>query len=229
MTDAPGDFEAVHLVVHQVAAHRDGGSTSDSTNGWEILEADSSTYDLMTLRDGVFAGIGLAKVPAGHYTQLRLKLGANSDVVMGGVTYPLDVPSGLQSGLKLVGSFDVPANGLLEIALDFDAGRSIVTTGAGGYVLEPTVRVVPFSTAGAISGSVQPAGAAAGVFALQGADTVGSASTAVDGTFQVSVLPQGTYSLALHPQVGFRDTVLSGVVVTAGSTASVGNVQLTAQ
>ena len=63
-------------------------------------------------------------MPAGHCTQIRLKLGAGSNVVVDGVTYPLTVPSGLQSGYKLVGEFDVPASGLVELALDLDAARS---------------------------------------------------------------------------------------------------------
>jgi hypothetical protein len=88
---------------------------------------------------------------------------------------------------------------------------------------------MPFSTAGAISGSVSPASAATTIFALQGPDTLSSATTASDGTFQVSVLPAGSYLLALHPAEGFRDTTISGVAVTAGSTTSVGSIQLTAQ
>src|SRR5439155_15504331 len=114
MTDAPGDFEHVNLVVTQVVAHLADGSDSDSAeensdstgagSGWIVLNNTGTTYDLVALRNGVFAVIGTASVPAGHYTQLRLKLGAGSNVVLGGTTYPLTVPSGLQKGLKLVGS-----------------------------------------------------------------------------------------------------------------------------
>ena len=228
MTDAPAAYQAVNLVIREVAVHL-AGAESDSTSGWEVIKADSAVYDLLTLRNGVFASIGTSKVPAGHYTQIRLKLGHGSTVVSGGVTYPLTVPSGLQSGYKLVGSFDVPSNGLVDLALDFDATRSIIVTGSGTYLLKPTVRVMAFSTAGAIRGSVAPAGTACAIYAIQGADTLGSAAAAGDGTFQVSVLPAGTYSLSLHPAAGFRDTTLAGVAVTAGSTTNVGTVTLTPQ
>src|SRR5690242_3252804 len=117
MTDAPGDFQEVNLSILQVSAHFGGAEAegeSDSTGGWQVLRSDPMNVDLLTLRNGVFTTLALAKVPAGHYTQIRLKLGPGSNVVIDGVAHPLTVPSGLQSGYKLVGSFDVPANGLLE-------------------------------------------------------------------------------------------------------------------
>jgi hypothetical protein len=139
------------------------------------------------------------------------------------------VPSGLQTGLKLVGSFDVPANGLLDVALDFDAARSIFQTGAGSYTLAPTVRVMPFSTAGAIRGSLSPAGTLATIYALQLADTLGRTTVAADGGFTISVLPPGTYAVAFHPATGFRDTTIAGIQVNAGATTDVASVQLTPQ
>src|SRR5689334_9121263 len=210
MTDAPGEFQEVNLSIIQVSAHLDGPEAegeSDSTGGWQVLRADPMNVDLLTLRNGVFTTLALAKVPAGRYTQIRLKLGPGSNVVIDGVTHPLTVPSGLQSGYKLVGSFDVPANGLLNLALDFDAARSIVLTGSGTYILKPTVRVMPFSTAGSITGQVLPDSVATTVYAIQAPDTLGSAVTS-GGFFSVDVLPAGTYSLAFHPSTAYRDTTL---------------------
>lgn len=229
MTDAPADFQEVNLEITQVSAHLGGaGTDSDSTSGWQVLRAESINVDLLTLRNGVFTTLALAEVPAGHYTQIRLKLGAGSNVVVDGVTYPLTVPSGLQSGYKLVGSFDVPTNGVLTLALDFDAARSIVLTGSGTYLLKPTVRVMPISTAGSITGHVLPESVSTTVYAIQAADTIGSALTS-NGDFTVSVLPAGTYSLAFHPATAYRDTTLANVIVTSGATTNVGTVQLTPQ
>jgi hypothetical protein len=241
MTDAPGDFESVNLVVTQVAAHIAGseapagamadsdGSGADTTSGWVVLNDTPATYDLLTLQNGVFTTLGSARVPAGHYTQVRLKLGAGSNVVVGGVTHPLIVPSGLQTGLKLVGEFDVPDNGLLDIALDFDAARSILLTGAGDYHLKPTVKVLPFTTAGAITGAVSPAGTETAVYAIQDPDTLGTAMAGADGHFTLGVLAPGTYSVALHPASGYRDTTLTGVSVPPGATTDVGTIELTAE
>jgi hypothetical protein len=229
MTDDPADYQAVNLSITQVSAHFEGaGAESDSTNGWQVLRSDPFDVDLLTLRNGVFTTLALAKVPAGHYTQIRLKLAPGSNVVVDGTTYPLTVPSGLQSGYKLVGSFDVPANGLLALTLDFDAARSIVLTGSGKYLLKPTARVIATSTAGSITGHVLPDSVSTAVYAIQAADTVGSAETS-GGDFTVSALPAGTYSLAFHPATAYRDTTLAGVLVNPGAATNVGAVQLTPQ
>ena len=71
-------------------------------------------------------------------------------------------------------------------------------------------------------------GSDGGSYAIQGADTVGSALTS-GGDFTVNVLPVGTYSLAFHPGTAYRDTTIAGVAVTAGTTTNVGAVQLTPQ
>ena len=241
MTDAPGDFEHVYLVVDQVSAHLAGSGDEGTTfvqadtdtvvseGGWIVLEDTPATYDLLALQNGVFTTIGLGKVPAGRYTQIRLKLGSGSTVVVDGAEHALTVPSGLQTGLKLVGNFDVPANGLLDVALDFDAARSVHQNGRGTYILRPTVKVLPFSTAGGITGLVAPAGTETSVYALQAGDTLGTASAAADGRFTLGVLAPGAYDVAFHPAAGFRDTTLAGVAVAPGATTDVGTVQLTAQ
>jgi hypothetical protein len=225
MTDAPAGYDAVRLVVEQVAIHREDADSA----GWEVLNSTPATYDLLTLRNGVFATIGMAQVPPGHYTQVRLKLGAGSELVVDGVTYPLVVPSGMQSGYKLVGEFDVPADGLVDLALDFDAGRSIVQTGAGQYKLKPTVRVLPFVSAGTIRGHLLPEGTAAEVYAIVGADTIATTLPGSDGRFALTPLAAGIYDVAVHPAAGYRDTTLAGVAVVAQHDTDLGDIQLTPQ
>lgn len=241
LTDDPAAYDAINLVVTEVSAHLAGAEAVPDTDsdgivdsdagddgGWTVLSRDTVTYDLLALRNGVFTTIGLARIPAGHYTQIRLKLGHGSNLVVGGTPHPLVVPSGLQTGLKLIGSFDVPPGGLLDVALDFDASRSVILTGGGTYMLKPTVKVMTFSTAGAIRGKVLAAGTTS-VFAIQAADTLGTATTAADSTFIISVLPAGTYSVAFHPSGAYKDTTITGVAVTAGHTTDVGDVPLSPQ
>ena len=232
MTDAPGPYDAVNLVVNQVAIHRglpdslEQDGVADSTSGWEILSNQPATYDLMKLRNGVFATLGQAMVPAGHYTQIRLKLGAGSNLVVDGVTYPLTVPSGMQSGYKLVGEFDVPASGLVELALDFDAARSIHQTGNGKYMLKPTCRVMPMYDVGAIKGTIVPDSTAAWVYAISGADTIATGMPALDGSFLLTLLKAGTYSVAIDVAAPLRDTTLAGVVVSPQTTTDLGEILL---
>lgn len=229
LTDDPADYQQVNLAVTEVSAHFEGGAgESDSTGGWQVLRSEPFDIDLLTLRNGVFATLAVTQVPAGHYSQIRLKLASGSNVVIDGVAHPLKVPSGMESGYKLVGGFDVPAGGLIDLTLDFDAARSIVLTGSGTYILKPTARVIQTQSAGAIAGHVSPDSVATVVYAIQAPDTIGSALTSA-GAFTVGALPAGTYSLAFHPATAYRDTTLAGVVVNAGATTQVGTVQLTPQ
>jgi hypothetical protein len=220
LTDAPGDFEQVNLVVTRVSVHR-------SDQAWETLKDETVTYDLMELRNGVFAVLAAGDVPAGHYTQVRLHIGEGTNVVVDGVAHPLFVPSGMQTGYKLVGEFDVPAGGDVEITLDFDAARSIVLTGEGDYILKPTARVIVGDQAGRIVGRLLPEGAEAEVLAMQGTEILQSTEAGPDGRFVLAALPAGDYSVAIHPSEGYRDTTLTEVAVTSGATTDLGDVELT--
>jgi hypothetical protein len=217
LTDAPAAFDAVNLVVEEVSANAGTGDT-----GWQVLSNQTTTIDLLALQNGVFTTLADARVPSGTYLQVRLKLGAGSNVVVNGVAYPLTIPSGMTSGLKLYGTFDVPADGLLSLQLDFDAARSIQQTGAGEFMLNPVVRMLPATEAGAITGIVLPAGSSAMVDVSQGGTSVASTWTGANGSFKVSVLPPGTYSVVINAVLGTQ--VFSNVVVTAGNTTSVGTV-----
>ena len=225
MTDAPADFDSVILVVREVSVHREGPDGS----GWTSFTPDSSRYDLLQLRNGVFAGLGEALVDAGHYTQVRLLLDPGSYVVENGVRRDIVIPSGMQSGYKLVGEFDVPAGGTVDLGLDFDAARSFHETGSGKLMLQPTCKVFVMETTGAISGAVTPVDPASVVYAISGPDTVGSAITDAAGLFKLSLLLPGSYSVAIDAPAAFRDSTIAGVAVTVGQTTSLGTINLQAQ
>jgi hypothetical protein len=217
-------------VITGVSVHR--AETDDE--GWESLTLQAGTFDLLQLQHGVMTTLALGDVPPGHYDQLRLLLGDGSTVVVDGVTYPLTVPSGLHSGLKLIGDFDVAAGENRELILDFDAAKSIHQTGNGKYMMRPTIRLIvgdiivpPADTLGSITGRTLPAGVGATVYAIQGTDTLGTTSNDANGNFTLASLLAGSYDVAINAaDTLYRDTTLAGVSVTAGQTTNVGDVQL---
>lgn len=160
LVDAPLAIDAVRVVVTEVSVHRsnglggastEGGSlsaTGFSRTGWEVVNAAPTTYDLLTLRDGAFATLAEAQVPSGAYTQIRLKIGPGSHVIVDGVTYPLEVPSGAQSGVKVIHPFTVPSEGLADLTLDFDAEKSVFQSADGRWHLRPTVTATSTTQSG---------------------------------------------------------------------------------
>ncbi len=227
MIDSPGAFDAVNIVVDSVQAHI---ASSDTTSGWVTLNSTGGTYDLLQLVNGVSAVIGKAAVPAGTYSQVRLFIGSGSDVVIGGVSYPLTIPSGVQSGLKLNVDATIQSNITYILTLDFNVNQSIVVTGnplSGQFILKPVIRVVTTASNGAIAGIVLPDSSRPSITAFSSSDTV---STVADtsGKFTVGYLPSGSYSLSIVPaDTTLNDTMITNVSVTNGQTTNVGTVTLT--
>jgi hypothetical protein len=211
ITDAPGDFDAVNLVVEEVDAVGDAGT--------QVLFSGETTIDLLGLQNGVFATVADQNLPVGHYSELLLKIGTGSNVVVDGVTQTLKVPS---SKLHLTGSFDVVPGVVSVLQLDFDAAASIKKAGSK-YQLQPHIRVLSASEAGSITGLVAPAGTLASVEVAQDGSQVGGTWANGDGTFKVAVLPAGTYCVTVRASTG-DVAVVDGVVVTAGGTTSLGTI-----
>ncbi len=130
----------------------DDNSTDNATDdsGWIVISTDEQGFDLLKLQNGKFDLLAEASLDAGKYTQIRLKitdaLDNNSEpktyVKVDGVKYPLVVPSGTRSGLKLTHPFTITGDNETVLYLDFDAEKSVNQTGSGIYKLKPTIKVL---------------------------------------------------------------------------------------
>ncbi len=136
MKDAPGDFQQVNIDIQQVSVHM-------SLGNWIDLPTRAGIYNLLVLQNGIDTSlVNVTALPAGKITQMRLILGTHNTVMVDSVVYPLTVPSGSQTGIKLIGNETVMPNQLLVVNLDFDANASVVQSGTT-YQLKPTVKVIP--------------------------------------------------------------------------------------
>ncbi|MDE2233918.1 MAG: DUF4382 domain-containing protein [Gammaproteobacteria bacterium] len=100
-------------------------------------------------------------VSAGAYQWIRLQLDLTNSYIItsSGTQYPLTIPSGSQTGLKLVSGFTVAAGSTSNFLIDFDLRKSLSMSNKGGattYMLSPTMRLVNMQQVGNISGSVSP-------------------------------------------------------------------------
>ena len=210
VTDAPACYEHVLVNVAKVRVHMsDDTGTSDSEGGWRDVVPPNAPVliDLVNLTNGQLKDLGSADVPAGSYHQLRLVLAdtGNSVTPVGGTAQPLKTPSGQQSGLKIKADFEVAANQVSDLLMDFDACKSIVLTGNGKYILKPVVRLSA-KPAGAIQGFVSTSVAqgtatatlsSINVSAQQNGAVVRSTIPDTSGKFVLSYLPSGTYTVVI--------------------------------
>jgi len=80
-------------------------------------------------------------VEPGTYKELRLVLKDDSTIKVDGEEYPIKIPSGSQSGLKLKGPFVIPKGKLFRLIIDFVASESVHWNKGQGWLLKPVLRI----------------------------------------------------------------------------------------
>ena len=227
LVDAPAAYQQVNIVVTRVDVHAAG---MDSMDGWFTINDVPATYDLLILRNGASAVLGEQELPVGHYTQIRLIIGEGSTVMINDTIYPLVIPSGMETGLKLNHPFDILPDQLYELVLDFDADRSINLTGSGEYKLSPVIRVQAVVLAGSISGIVLPVSAHATISAILAPDTVRASADTVTGAFTIMALHAGLYTVVISPaDTLLADSTIAAVPVAAQLDTDLGTITLHAK
>ena len=229
LTDSPGDYEQVNIDIQSIEVH---ANTGNQTDGWVELITNTGVYDLLTLSNGVETVLVDTDFPTGMVSQMRLNLGQNNSVVVGGVSYPLNTTSGDQSGLKLLINAELVEGITYSVLLDFDAARSVINTNtsqnavnAGNYVLKPVIRTITEAQDGAIKGIVGPLDQNVAVFALSGTDTLATSyAPAGSGNFFLGGLASGSYTVSFDPGElsGYLPSTIEAVDVTIGSVSDVG-------
>ncbi len=165
LTDAPTSLAGVTSVVITVT-----GVDVQPTNGSAIhFQLDNPLpQDLLKLQQGNVASlVNGAKVPAGSYEWIRLDLdtSAGKDYVLvcaDGTTtcaspdnVPLTIPSGAETGLKIVRGFTMPVNGAIHLVIDFNVNSSIIPIpNSASWTMKPVLRVVQTDTVGSIAGTI---------------------------------------------------------------------------
>lgn len=145
LTDAPFPFDLVaeaNVMIQDVALK---GAGVDSV----LLSDAAQPFNLLDLQDGVTTPLADLEVPAGTYNQLRLVVDDSASIVLkAGDEYHLKIPSGSQSGIKiLLGNLALEDGDLAQITVDFSVENSFVVQGnpdtpAGikGFIFKPVVK-----------------------------------------------------------------------------------------
>lgn len=166
LTDAPVD-DALEVVIVFTAVELQRAESAGTTINFEAPRS----IDLLKFRDGLTTTLldGVT-VPAGQYSGLRLLISAQQNLQSGsyirlrdGRQFPLFIPSGQETGLKLVRPFVVAQGGATRLLVDFDLRKSVVAPPgqAPNWFLRPALRLVDELQVGTLTGSVDVAALAA--------------------------------------------------------------------
>jgi hypothetical protein len=220
LTDAPGNYDAVYLDIQQI------GITMSGSSEVMLTPYRVGVYNLLSFKNGLDTLLVRNSIPAGSVQQIRLILGSNNSVVVGGINYPLNTPSAQESGVKLNLNQTFAANGSYDIWIDFDAAKSIVLTGSNNYKLKPVIRAYSALTNGKIEGYVLPVASLSTVYAINGTDTAAAIPSAIDGYFMISGLHDGTWQVLVTPSVAPYMSASVNASVTYGTITGVGTITL---
>ncbi len=236
LTDAPFPADLVaeaNVTIDSLSIREKGGGDGDP---FLTLSTDQRTFNLLDLRNEATEALAELDIPIGTYNLLRLYI-SDADVVLNsGETFPLDVPSGDESGLKLFIRPDllVGTDDRVEILLDIDVSKSFVVQGQPenitGFTFKPVVRVVNNTAAGSVKGQVTDANGDKVIGAQVSAllDTVITHTfTESTGAYALIGLLEDTYTLSATA-AGYDTVSVSGIEITAGKQINQ-NFQLTAQ
>lgn len=239
VTDAPVD-EATAVVVAFTGVELQPADAAARQYDFDAPRA----IDLLALSGGDSASLleGVS-LPSGRYNWVRLRVDATEDGVADsyialedGSQHELEIPSGAQTGLKLVSGFVVPAGGHASFTIDFDLRKSVhePMDAGGSYKLRPALRIVDNSRVGAIGGAVEaalmPEGCAPAVYVYAGSgvtpdDVDGLAPEPVTSArvelnegsgayeYRASFLSEGEYTAAFTCDAGSDDPASDDALV----------------
>jgi len=210
LTDGAIDFaEQVNLTVSgvELKSNSDNPSFTFPARTINLLSLQGSQSETLFTDE---------ELPAGEYQWLRLIVDSASIVLEAdGGEILLTIPSGDQTGFKLVSGFTLPSNTNANFTLDFDVRKSITVSGSANnltYKLRPTMRLVNNIEVGHIQGSVNgtlcDAEASMAVYAYENHDAVvddeGSDNPPVTSSlisdsfdYKIGFLTAGNYTIAL--------------------------------
>ena len=138
LTDNPYNATEVNVDIEQVRVKFNDDDKDEE--GWTNLDTRAGVYNLLDLQNGVDTLIASALVPTRPLKEIRFVLGNDNSIRINDVLYPLTIPSGSSSGLKIKLNKSL-REGIDSVLIDFDAALSIIQEGTGDYKLKPVLKI----------------------------------------------------------------------------------------
>lgn len=216
VTDGPVDSASAVVVSFTGVELQPSGGGNPVTFNFNTPQ----TINLLNEQNGNEASLlNGASVPAGNYAWIRLLLNvaadgtvANSYIEINGAQYPLMIPSGAQTGLKLVQGFTMTANQVADFTIDFMLQQSITAPpgqtsgGTQDYILRPALRLINNVQAGTISGTVALSTLQSNSACLNGYSGSGSLPNAHVYVFSGAATPSSSLTPVVEPQIALSSS-----------------------
>jgi hypothetical protein len=231
LIDAPANIQQLNIVIVYVSIHRIGGS---APFGWSIVSTNTvGPINLLNLRNGESAQLLLNKVPVGEYDQIKLRFGPCT-VIQNGSESLLNFYSGPLSEQILDYAFEVQESTQSQLTFDFNVSRSVSNIGFNSFLFTPAIRVQNTLLSGSISGSVIDTSNSvhtavpATISTWTGIDSVSTFNDSTYGSFQLSDLPEHSYSIRIVPfdPTLFLEKRIDSVVVIRQTIKNLGAIVL---
>jgi hypothetical protein len=227
LTACGGDEPPQMQAMSTISVGLTDGPLSSATKVWlqftgvEIKPANGTAqvfnfttpkgFDLLLLQNGNAAMLlGDTSVAAGQYEWIRLILdpaAGSSYVIDGTGQHYLRIPSGAETGLKLVRGFTMPAGGRADFTIDFVLDKSIIAPPGQSpdYMMKPVLRLTDNTQVGTIAGTFatpddifNPLNG--GTDTAPDVDPLVTATAALNNSglyaFRIGYVPVGTYTVA---------------------------------
>lgn len=226
LTDAqfPVDFIDQAIIKVDSLDIRQKGVETD-TGAYITLARDLGDFDLMNFRNGFTATLAVLDIPEGEYSRIRLFADSAKVILIDERQFPMKVPSGRQTGLKVDFRPDIVVESGVptKLLLDFDMSKSFIAkgnletvSGINSFSIKPVIRGVNLATAGRLQGTVLDVSEApilAAQVSISTPDSVLSNTfTDTTGAYAFLGIPVGVYKVEAAA-AGFLTKVFPDVAV----------------
>lgn len=114
----------------------------DVNDNKTVISTEPHSFNLLDLAKNNPVVLADTTVAPGVYRQIRLILDSNTTITLtDGTKYPLSVPSGEQTGIKINGIFSIPDGKLYNLDIDLNPDQSVIYTPGQGYMLKPVITI----------------------------------------------------------------------------------------
>jgi hypothetical protein len=205
----------------------DNNSHHDSFGRWDTLTIRPGVYNILKLRNGIDTLLATGNIPAKKIKKIRITLGTNNRIVVGGNNFPLALLAGTSKYVyvKIKKEHqDDNAGNQTSIWLDFDVCESIKFRN-GAYFLKPFLKVFCQNNFGKVEGKVLPRIAQPFVKIFNATDSA-TAIPENDGEYKIRGLREGTYKIRFSGSNGYLDTTISNIQIRKGKETEIPTITL---